>query len=99
MPGVVMLAFSFFLPSYPLDHVSRLSKKQSARVVEKSAIDKGCSRKFADYLNSICSNPVQFAFEYLLYSKFFTISRTTAFCLGEKRGQVDMTAKRRKMPK
>jgi len=32
MPGVVMLTFSFFLPSYPLDHVSRLSKKQNARL-------------------------------------------------------------------
>ena len=52
MPDVIILTFSFFLPSYPLDHVSRLSKKQNAWQHEKTAINKGCSRKFADYLKS-----------------------------------------------
>ena len=54
MPGVVILAFSFFLRSYPLDHVSRLSKKQNARHHEKTAINKGRSQKFVDYQKSIC---------------------------------------------
>ena len=54
MPGVVMLAFSFFLPSYPLDHVSRLNKKQNARTTKKTAINKGCTRKFVDYQKSVC---------------------------------------------
>ena len=54
MPGMVILAFSFFLPSYPLDHVSRLSKKQNARTTKKTAINKGCTRKFVDYQKSVC---------------------------------------------
>ena len=54
MPDVVMLAISLFLPSYPLDHVSRLSKKQNARHHEKKGINKGRSRKFVDYQKSVC---------------------------------------------
>ena len=54
MPGVVILAFSFFLPSYPLDHVSRLSQKQNARFHEKKGIDKGRSWKFVDYRKNVC---------------------------------------------
>ena len=54
MPGVVILTYSFFLPSYPLDHVSRLSKKQNARTTKKTAINKGCTRKFVDCQKIVC---------------------------------------------
>ena len=55
MPGVIISAFPFFLPLYPLGHVSRLSKKQNARHHEKTAINKERSRKFADYQKSVCN--------------------------------------------
>ena len=53
MPGMVMLAFPLFLPSYPLDHVSRLSKRQNARHHEKTAPLNECVKKIVCVRNIV----------------------------------------------